>query len=355
MNHSGAQKSTEDIRFDQELDLSRFTKRGAPLRYRLMAAVHHQGTLEAGHYISVTRRDQDHWYRQDDHIVTEAGLDDALRPKEGFTPYLLFWAKIPAKEGVPPPQGSKKRPRDEMERPEQDEPGQLQSKTSSKKRSDEPVQDAAQGETGHPPSKSVKIDNAPADTTRDTSGHDSTPLFRWPSSWLWGRSEVANKALQAEQELSKCKKEHERKDELIQWQKDLIQRAAVTHSQVVASISLLNASYEELKRATDMIHPIMRNVYARGETHNDKAFKFLESAKRAHDRQKRGKYHIDTSERITRLVKPAIEDGMENEMFTAFITATEEAVGQDKLEAWLDNELTTSGLPVGDWRRQVRQ
>ncbi|KAI4167961.1 MAG: hypothetical protein LQ343_006755 [Gyalolechia ehrenbergii] len=355
MDNSGVHKSAQTIHFDQELDLSRFTKRGAPLRYRLMAAVHHRGTSEVGHYISVTRRDQDHWYSQDDDLVTKVSLNDALRPKEEFTPYLLFWAKIPTRKGLQTPLGSKERPHDEMGPPGQDETGQSQSKISSKKRSHEQAKDPTEGETGRPPSKSVKTINAPANTAKDTSRPDLTSPSRWPSNWLWGRSEVANKAQQAEQELSDCKEEHERKDELIKWYKDLMRRAAVTHSQLVASISFLNASYKESRRATDVIHPIMRNIHARGAKHEDKAGKFLELAERARDRRRRGKYHIHTSERLTRLVKPAIEDGLENEAFTAFTTAVEEAMGEDKLEFWLDNELTMSGLPVGDWRSQIRQ
>lgn len=343
-----ARKSTHRINFDEKLDLSRFTKRDAPLRYRLMAVVHHKGNLEGGHYISTTRRNGDRWDRQDDDIVRDAGLAGVFNPMGGFTPYLLFWAKIPPMKEMQNGPNSKERTRGETGALGQDGTGLSQSKISSKKRPCGEAQGATEWKSERPPSKSAKKSNVSARSsgTHDSPRPDSMSRGRWSSRWLWGGSEVSGNAQEAEKELSECKKEHARKDTLIERQKDLIRRAAITHSQLVASIAHLNASYEESRQATDIILPIMRNIHARGEKYGDKAGKLLKLAKRARHRVRRGKQPFNVSERIARLVKPPKGNETKNETLSSFTKAVEEAKGDDTLDGWLNDELILSDLPV---------
>ncbi|KAI4189983.1 MAG: hypothetical protein L6R41_001091 [Letrouitia leprolyta] len=348
VTNAGTKKNTRQIGFDEELDLSRFTKRHASLRYRLMAVVHHRGSWEFGHYISMTRRDRDCWYRQDDESVKEVGLNDVLEPMGEFTPYLLFWAKVRPRKEIPNAPSPKERPCGEMSVPRLDEIGQSPSKISSKKRSREEAQTATERETERPPLKSAKTSNVLANDTHISPRPESISRSRWPSRWLWGGLEISDKTQQAEKKLLEWQKEHERKDELIEQQKGLIRRAAVTHAQLVVSLALLNASYEESRQATDIIHPIIRNIHARGkEKYGNKAGKLLQLAKSARDRLRGGSYAFNVSERIARLVEPLTAEDAENEELPAFIAAVNEARSEDRLEAWLDEELTTSGLPIG--------
>lgn len=88
-------KNDKELSFSEVLDLSSYVYNKTPLRYRLLAAIHHKGKLEAGHYISVTRTPAGNWECQDNERVRKVSLGHATRSMGGFTPFLLFWEKMP--------------------------------------------------------------------------------------------------------------------------------------------------------------------------------------------------------------------------------------------------------------------
>ncbi|KAL8895014.1 MAG: hypothetical protein Q9192_003901 [Flavoplaca navasiana] len=109
------EKNTNHIEFGEYLDLTRLlhNKDGTTLRYRLVTAVHHSGTKDFGHYITVAKTPAGPWVRHNDRRVDKVDLREALRPTDNeFTPYLLFWQKEPETPGNPEsPKHPGKRPR----------------------------------------------------------------------------------------------------------------------------------------------------------------------------------------------------------------------------------------------------
>lgn len=94
----GQIKTTKDakaISFGETLDLSPYVDNKTPLRYRLLAVIHHKGNLEAGHYVSVTRTPAGNWECQDNDRVRKVNLGQATSTTGGFTPFLIFWEKMP--------------------------------------------------------------------------------------------------------------------------------------------------------------------------------------------------------------------------------------------------------------------
>ncbi len=84
------------IPFSERLDLSAHIKGQAALKYRLLGVVHHRGTLSNGHYITVARGPDGNWEEMDDSRVLSKGVRvaRALRPGNGWSPYLLFWERV---------------------------------------------------------------------------------------------------------------------------------------------------------------------------------------------------------------------------------------------------------------------
>lgn len=91
---STQEKNNVHIPFTQWLDLEPYTIKRTPTRYRLMAAIHHRGTLHEGHYVTVARGAGGKWQRMNDEMVDDVKVTEALRPSDDFTPYLLFYAKM---------------------------------------------------------------------------------------------------------------------------------------------------------------------------------------------------------------------------------------------------------------------
>ncbi|KAG1704425.1 Ubiquitin carboxyl-terminal hydrolase 22 [Nymphon striatum] len=89
------------ISFPQYLDMTPFmsTRRNicnngvnssfADNIYSLFAVVNHIGTIESGHYTAYIRQHRDQWFKCDDHLITQASVQDVL-DSEG---YLLFYHK----------------------------------------------------------------------------------------------------------------------------------------------------------------------------------------------------------------------------------------------------------------------
>lgn len=87
------------IPLSQSLDLTPYTSNRTPARYRLMAVVHHSGTLDEGHYVAVALVPGGKWQKMDDTLVTNVKVTEALSPRD-FTPYLLFYAKVPSGQAI---------------------------------------------------------------------------------------------------------------------------------------------------------------------------------------------------------------------------------------------------------------
>ena len=98
--NSDGQKDNVHIPFTQWLDLTPYTINRTPTKYRLMAVVNHSGTLNRGHYVTVARGPRGNWQRMNDEVVTDATVAEALRLSNDFTPYLLFYAKIPSYKAI---------------------------------------------------------------------------------------------------------------------------------------------------------------------------------------------------------------------------------------------------------------
>lgn len=76
-------------------------KNGQIFRYKLLAAIHHWGTMDGGHYVTVTRTPAGNWVRHDNERVDVVGIQEALQPANDYTPYVLFWQKEPEASGTP--------------------------------------------------------------------------------------------------------------------------------------------------------------------------------------------------------------------------------------------------------------
>ncbi|KAI4153995.1 MAG: hypothetical protein L6R39_001472 [Caloplaca ligustica] len=155
-NHS--MKNPRNVPFGANLNLSPYVDNKSPLQYRLVAAIHHRGTLGAGHYISFTRTPGGNWKRQDDEKVTEATLEAAVRCGKGFTPYLLFWAKVQAKKTQIP--------------------------TDPRKRTHGAVENTAQEGPDRRRSKCLKTGQPKSDSSKHEPNAQAMSSLPWPLSWL---------------------------------------------------------------------------------------------------------------------------------------------------------------------------
>ena len=97
--NANGSKNMARVSFTEHLDLTRFTveqKYGdiVSTHYRLASVVHHQGTMNGGHYICVTKNPAGLWNEVNDITVgRNVGIGAALDPKDDFTPYLLFYVR----------------------------------------------------------------------------------------------------------------------------------------------------------------------------------------------------------------------------------------------------------------------
>ncbi|KAK3642962.1 Ubiquitin carboxyl-terminal hydrolase 25 [Elasticomyces elasticus] len=101
--HKTMNKLTEEVPFDEELDLSAFTHDGTELRYRLYGVVAHRGPhASKGHYIAGVRdRGGKKFTRVDDDVIGRhyrGSFQEMRKPrteKDGtFTPGVLVWQRI---------------------------------------------------------------------------------------------------------------------------------------------------------------------------------------------------------------------------------------------------------------------
>ena len=87
-------KNSKTVLFDQDLDLSAFSETKTSVRYRLLSVVQHLGSYDNGHYRCIAKGPGGTWEDLDDSMVRKVGLEVALRPAGGWTPYTLFYARV---------------------------------------------------------------------------------------------------------------------------------------------------------------------------------------------------------------------------------------------------------------------
>ena len=86
-------KNMSRVSFTQDLDLTEYTMPRTELKYRLVAVIQQKGTLHSGHYKAVAQCPGGKWQDLNDSSVTTVGINDALNPGGGWTPYMLFWTR----------------------------------------------------------------------------------------------------------------------------------------------------------------------------------------------------------------------------------------------------------------------
>ncbi|KAL8925919.1 MAG: hypothetical protein Q9208_003232 [Pyrenodesmia sp. 3 TL-2023] len=244
-----AEKSMRDVAFAETLDLTPHVANTYPLSYQLRAVVHHRGDTQGGHYVSFTKTPQGNWERQDNENVTKATAEQAIKPKGRFTPYLLFWEKVEPKE-------------------------RTETYPESKKRSHDEIADASEADSGRPRSKSPKTDKAAV----DSSGGKSESI--WRLEWLYGSHQT-----KLAEELARCRKEHDDKDAIIRKQKEQIEQAELTNSELRATCDKLRYALEAWKQATAEISPMMQHIEAYGGRNSHKASAYLRLKATAEDHE----------------------------------------------------------------------
>ncbi|KAL8906650.1 MAG: hypothetical protein Q9207_001904 [Kuettlingeria erythrocarpa] len=266
-----ATKIQREVAFSGELDLSSYVDAKTPLRYRLLAAIHHEGNLKKGHYITYTKSPEGSWGRQNNQEVQKATIEEATQSNDEFTPYLLFWQKLPLTTST---QDSKSRKRSREAGPDLDPLGSNNARA-----------------------KSPKTDKAAADSP---GGKSSI----WSLEWLYSNPHGEKKAAK---ELAECKKEHERKDAVIREQKAQIERAKVTNSELLKACHDLRHSLEAWKQATAKITPMMEHMKANGGKISNKASTYLRLKALAEDRESAGLSRLHENQEIAEM--PQATDG----------------------------------------------
>ena len=79
-----AEKVSDEVQFEDELDLSEFCETNEDNTFVLHAVMVHRGsTATMGHYYSFVKVDQSNWYKFDDSRVSKCTSDDAIRENYG--------------------------------------------------------------------------------------------------------------------------------------------------------------------------------------------------------------------------------------------------------------------------------
>ena len=223
--HRGVAKNNSNVPCREILDLSEFVEGKRYLKYRLLAAVLHWGSLREGHYISVTRTPNGSWEMQNDMEVSKTNVNVALNPGDGWTPYMLFYERIlgaPA-AAIPATKTSNKRR-------SSDPPASsvLPPKRPDKRVREEEEQrldDQARIEGSHARSpKRVKIKSEPRDEEQRPPGNGVN------------RRVATNMQLRIQQ-----------LEKQVASQSDLINRAATAHIDLVQTVERLETAYAGAK------------------------------------------------------------------------------------------------------------
>ncbi|KAI4262642.1 MAG: hypothetical protein L6R42_002184 [Xanthoria sp. 1 TBL-2021] len=222
-------------------------KNGEIIRYTLLAAIHHRGTRDKGHYITVAKTPAGTWVRHDDERVDVVDLREALQPTDNFTPYLLFWQKEPETAKSPNKRG---RPLDDEISPDAPTPKKPQ----------------------------------------------NSSIFSTPSSILrrFGRAKAPEPP---SPELSDCEKE---KAEL----KDLVNRAATAHAQLVDCASNFLAGLDTALKMLATYSPLMQELKDK-KKYRARAMAYLKAEKSAQLSRTAGVRRAEASPRLLEIVNDA--------------------------------------------------
>lgn len=92
--HDGHKISTR-VSIGASLDLGAYrdADNTEDMKYDLSAVVQHSGGLTGGHYICNAKGPDGAWYTFDDNHMMKSSLREATDPRQGFTPYLLFYQR----------------------------------------------------------------------------------------------------------------------------------------------------------------------------------------------------------------------------------------------------------------------
>ncbi|KAL8807051.1 MAG: hypothetical protein Q9200_004825 [Gallowayella weberi] len=286
-------KSKSHVEFGEYLDLSRFVKNKTTLRYRLCAAIHHSGTKERGHYISVARTPGGQWVRHNNEEVIPVSLEEALHPTGGFTPYLLLWQKEKLE--------SRKRP---------------SSVAFEKERHDE-----------------------------SSKRHKTSGI--WRSFWLYGRPSSVPKLQQASEDLSNANLNDD-----VQRLEQLVKRAAYTHKRLVDCTNYMNVGLNSALKTLATLSPLMQELQTK-KHYRAQATSFLAGEDLARQSQIDAIRLIERNERLMQLVR--VDEGYQGERsnmaLMEFLKNFQSEQQQLNLRTWLDMELSPDTDEVQSIRR----
>ncbi|KAI4268367.1 MAG: hypothetical protein L6R38_007865 [Xanthoria sp. 2 TBL-2021] len=264
-------------------------KNGEILRYTLLAAIHHRGTRDKGHYITVAKTPAGTWVRHDDERVDVVDLREALHPTDNFTPYLLFWQKEPETAKSPNKRG---RPLDDEVNPDA------------------------------PPPKKPQ----------------NSSIFSTPSSILrrFGRAKPPEPP---SSELSDCEKE---KAEL----KELVNRAATAHAQLVDSASNFHAGLDTALKMLATYSPLMQELKDK-KKYRARAMAYLKAEKSAQLSLTAGVRRAEASPRLLEIVNDA-DPRARLRFFLYVYSRGRDAIERGGLVLWLRDILGMNAGREGD-------
>ncbi|KAL8996667.1 MAG: hypothetical protein Q9169_003891 [Polycauliona sp. 2 TL-2023] len=268
-------KNESKVSYNSTLNLQP-VKNGEILHYKLLAAIHHQGTMKQGHYITVTKTPAGNWVRHDNENVTDVGVQEALQPTRGFTPYLLFWQKEPTDS-----------PKSRKRRPSEDDYS-----------------------CGSPPK-----------TPKGSGGG----TFGFMSKFGFGK-----KPQEPPSDLTKCEEE---KADL----NEQLSRAAVAHPRLVVSAHSLSAGLDKSLKMLATLSPLMQELKGK-KKYRVRAKAYLSAESLAQRLQMLGMLSLAESPRLTELIDAEKSHGMLKGFLDGCPPASE--IGQPGVwRAWLAREL----------------
>ncbi|KAI4103236.1 MAG: hypothetical protein LQ339_004339 [Xanthoria mediterranea] len=253
-------------------------KNGEILRYTLLAAIHHQGTMNEGHYITVTKTPAGAWVRHNNEMVETVDLQAALQPTDNFTPYLLFWQKDTETPKSPNKRG---RPSDDEVDPES------------------------------PPSKKAQNSRAPS------PNYEPSTSPKPPTSTL-----------------SECEKERKNL-------KSLVDHAAMSHADLIDSARSFHFGLSTALNLLATLHPLMEELKNK-KGFRDRAADYLKYEREAHMSRIIGVSKAQESSNVLFYILTAADPAEERKRcreFRAYFHMGRKKIEEGGLHFWLCEEL----------------
>ncbi|ANB11459.1 Ubp10p [Sugiyamaella lignohabitans] len=89
---SHSQKLKETMKYPLDLDLTKYSVSGEPIKYRLVSVIVHEGrTVSSGHYIALCRQPNNTWAEYDDECVRKVSEKAVLRQNSA---YMLIYSRL---------------------------------------------------------------------------------------------------------------------------------------------------------------------------------------------------------------------------------------------------------------------